>query len=231
LDIIKASWADIKLAIQHCDSVLLAGRPGTGKTTTAINILRHQLGYATYVMSLTEGDFAQSIFGRERLDGKGGMKFIPSPAILAMQAPKGALVLNEINRASLEVLSALYPICDVGPSAEFVLPNNDIQKVPSTFRVVATMNGSLEELPEGLRARFPVSFQVDEASPDVLQGLPEAIANAARHSCAADKNSGVRVWHAYVKLSKAVGQEKAAELLWGRDQAEAILDSIRIAEL
>ena len=227
----NASWETIDLALQHVERVLLVGRPGTGKTSTAIAKLR-EMNYATYTMSLTEGDFSQSIFGRDKLDGKGGMYFEPSKAILAIKAAekghKSALVLNEINRASLEVLSALYPICDVGPGTEVMLPNGEILKISPNFRVVATMNGNIDELPEGLRGRFPVCFNVVEASPIVLRGLPPELIRLATSPTPADKGAGVRTWHAFHALSQKLSAEKAALIIWGNG-FQSVLDSIKVA--
>lgn len=227
----NASWETIDLALQHVERVLLIGRPGTGKTSTAIAKLR-EMGYATYTMSLTEGDFSQSIFGRDKLDGKGGMYFESSKAVDAIRAAekgsRAALVLNEINRASLEVLSALYPICDVGPGTEVLLPNKEILKLGPNFRIVATMNGHLDELPEGLRGRFPVCFNVVEASPVVLRGLPPELAKLATNPTPADKGAGVRTWHAFHALSQKLSEEKAAQILWG-DGYKSVLDSIKVA--
>jgi len=226
----KASWETIMLAITHCPRVLLTGRPGIGKTSVAVKCLR-DLGYETEVMSLTEGDFSQSIFGRERLDGKGGMEFIPSVAVKAASASyKTALILNEINRASLEVLSALYPFCDVGPSAEVVLPNNKRLKLQKDFKVIATMNGNIDELPEGLRGRFPVAFQIDQIHPQLLMGLNADIRKLALDGQAPEKGSGVRIWHTFQALvdNPQIGLDQAVEILWGKDAGEAILDSLRV---
>ena len=226
----KASWETITLALTYCPRVLLTGKPGIGKTSIAIKCLR-ELGYETEVMSFTEGDFAQSIFGRERLDGKGGMEFIPSVAVKAASATyKTALVLNEINRASLEVLSALYPFCDVGPSAEVILPNNKRLKLQDNFRVIATMNGGVDELPEGLRGRFPIAFQIDQVHPSLLEGLDQDIKKLALDGQTPDKGSGIRIWHTFQNLcnNPNVGLDKAVEIIWGRSAGEALLDSLRI---
>jgi MoxR-like ATPase len=136
------------------------------------------------------------------------------------------LVINEINSASGDALDFLLAVLDDIEIAGITLPNGDKVKPAEGFHCVATMNGSPEDLPEALRDRFSVRFNVVRAHPDAVNALPQDIQKVAKAKMKTVPS--VRSWQQFAHLRAITDNaELAAYAVFG-NEAAAVLDAIKL---
>lgn len=141
------------------------------------------------------------------------------------------LVIDEIDRASADVLTFLYKLLDDPEFAQYKLPDGKTVRPAEGFQVIATMNGRPEDLPEAIRSRFPVTIECTEPNPVAIQALPEDLRDIARNTAChtdPDRRITLRVWFAYAQLRNDVGKEAAAQACF-QHRAQEILDALAIA--
>lgn len=218
-------WERVLAACNARSHVILYGPAGTGKTHAGINLGLQ--GREVYAVTLDDGALVSDLRGTYVVRDN-NMVWQDGPATLA--ARKGArLVINEIDRASTEVLSFLYGLCDSPASALFTLPTGEVVRPRAGFQALATMNGAFDDLPEGLRSRFAVRVEVTEIAPDAIAALPEDLQAAAQSSiCAGERRVTIREWHAFADLRSQVSAELAADLVFAA-AASDVLDSLAAA--
>src|SRR5205823_267894 len=136
--------------------VLLWGPAGAGKTTIADTALREFCGQVFH-QTLTEETSPAEGIGHYIVKG-GDFVWHDGPMISAWRAPGFGLVLNELDKASGPMHTALHAICDDRRIAQTTLPSGETVRPAERFRVIATMNGSPDQLPEPLRDRFAISI-------------------------------------------------------------------------
>jgi MoxR-like ATPase len=191
----KGSCWDLALEVlPHTQRTLLYGAPGTGKTYAAQHI-HHDAATPIYSVTLDEDTPASELRGHF-IPAKGGFKWHDGPAIRAWR--EGArLILNEINRASDSVRTLLYAILDDTESAQYTLPTGETLRPAPGFAVVATMNGTPDELPNGLLDRFTFCHEITTVHPDALLRLPVEFRALAQESTSPSKGSkrlSIRAW-------------------------------------
>lgn len=223
----RDAWKLIELATAHADRILLYGPPGTGKTTAGVRAGDPDV---VYKVTLHEEMPAAELEGHFIPDGD-RFKWHDGIAIKAWK-DGGRLVLDEIDKASGDALTMLYAILDDPDVAQLTLPTGKSVKPEPGFTVVATMNGRPEDLPDALRDRFEVAIEVTEANPASILALPEDLRDAASNTVAVDdptRRASIRSWKSYSKLRDGMGEEFAAQAVFG-SRAEDVLDSLRLAK-
>lgn len=234
----------------------LYGPPGTGKTHAAatyglngdVNVIELNCGdkdeeapvapgIHLFSMTMTDGSSEAELRGHFIPTADGGA-WIDGPASLAWKlshVTQTRLIINEIDRASDEVLSLLYAIADdpSSPGTMITLPNEAKERITpgAHFTVVATMNGVPEDLPEALQDRF-AWIPVDEVNPAALASLPQNLRDHAASSAIAqgDRRVSIRKWLKYANLTAhGMDNEMAAYTAFGRDKYQDVLDSITVA--
>lgn len=188
--------------------VLLAGAPGTGKTTLAQfvahawNQQAHSLASAIAESELpttvvahsgwspfhTVGGFVQNKEGT--WDHSPGV-FVEADG-LAWRLKNSAIVLDEMNRADLDrSIGDLYPLlsCSVAQVLPAGIPGVGVLRLSERFRVVATVNDSnLDDIvfpiSEGLARRF-VRIELKGASKDDVQAYVAGNASPSERLVAA----------------------------------------------
>jgi len=183
-----------------------------------------------YAVTLTEEMPAAELRGHFVPKGD-HFEWMDGPALRAWRL--GArLVLNEIDRASGDVLTFLMVILDDPETAMVTLPTGETVRPNPQFSVVATMNGNvLNDLTSGLRDRFPVTIEVTEVHPEALALLPEHLRDAARNTSLVDDSSrrlSIRVWYEFARLEGLLGTEMAAQACFAR-RAGDVLTALKIA--
>ena len=226
-DALALDWYTIaEGAIGAHDRVLLYGPPGTGKTYLALT--GELNGREVYSVTLTEETFAAELRGIPfPLADRVAMLY--GPAILAAQ--RGArLVIDEINRASGDVLSFCLALCNDPASRVITLPNGETIRPADGFQVIATSNDPPSVLPEALRERF-VSIECPTPAPGAFAVIPENLRDAVRRFVLnTDRDAAIplRAFRAFVSLSETVGSAIAARIAFG-DRCCDVIDALALA--
>jgi len=222
-------WTLIDAVLAVSDRTLLYGPPGTGKSYAASKAGLHD-GQAVYVCALTDDTPAAELRGHYVPQG-GSFVWQDGPAIRAWR--EGArLVINEVQRASGDVLGLLLALLDDSPVAALTLPTGELVRPASGFSCVATMNGKpADYLDENLRTRFVVTVEVDELHPQAVASLPTDLQPAAVASFQAEpeRRVSIRSWLAYANLRNKLGPESAAQAVFGPSAAD-VLASLKLAK-
>lgn len=225
---IQNCWDDVSAVLgAGVDRLILFGPPGTGKTHAALH-----LGVSGEVERLicTEDITSAEVTGSYVPNGEGGWRWHDGPAIRAWRAGR-RFVVDEVDRASGDVLSLLLAMTDTNGSAQWHHPiTGEVVHPAPGYSVVMTTN--LEEmalLPPALRDRFPVAIRIDRPHRDALATLSSDLRAAAAQGSLGDvsRRISLRSFYAFDRLRGELGASRAATLLFG-DRAHDFLDAIRI---
>lgn len=226
----RNTWDIVSKVIQQADKVLLFGPAGTGKTTAGVKEGNPNKVYKTTVH---EEMPAAELIGHYIPEGD---KFVWHDGIAIKAWREGArLVIDEIDRASGDVLTILYGVLDDEAVAALTLPTGETVYPRAGFSCVATMNGQPQDLPAALRDRFQSMVEVPEPAPGAYEALSEDIRALAKASfggahTGADKAraSSIRSWKSFDLLRRTAGDLDAAIMVFG-EHAEEIVDSLSVA--
>lgn len=224
-------WAEVLAMLRNLPQPprrwLLHGVPGTGKTTWACSL---QEQYERKTMTLA--DFPDSLFGKFLLrDGS----TVWSDAPAARAAKRGCpLILDELHKASGEVSSALQSILDDESVCKLNLDNGESITPQQGYMVIATMNGSPDQLDEAVLDRFDVVMKCNTPHVGILKRLsPECAAFIANKMANEPEPEAwvpmvtPRRMLAFEHLRKqSVDDSLAADIVFGEGQGKVILMSL-----
>ncbi len=230
-------WIDVAdVLATGVGRVLLYGPPGTGKTFAAL-----KLGLVQGVserLVCTEDLTTGEITGTWMPAGAGKWEWREGPAIRAWRANGGRggrLVVDEIDRASGDALSTLLAVTDSAESARWRNPETGQWIKPGPdFSVVMTTNvEDLDDIPAALRDRFPVALRIDRPHPHAVATLSEDLRGPALQGSLgeASRRVSLRSFYAFDRLREALGAPRAARLIFGDVDGQAILDALAIGSL
>jgi len=225
-------WRDLADAIESgIDRVILYGPPGTGKTFAALNFDARR---GSERLVCTEDLTTADINGCWSPTGDGAWEWLEGPAIRAWRRGM-RLVIDEVDRASGDVLSLLLAMTDSDGSAQWRHPGTGEVLMPHRdFAVIMTTNlERIEELPVALRDRFPVAIRIDRPHPSSVAALSADLRQLALNGTIGDEGRRIslRVFYAFDRVRRRHGPRRAAELVLGRDRATAFLDALTISSM
>lgn len=231
-------WNDLDTALRAgVDRVLLYGQPGTGKTHYALN--NHLNGFDEMGAVRTRRSYrvlCSPDMTTADVDGlwkpsKEDWKFVTGSALRAWEGGD-RLILDELDQASGDVLTALLLICDSDGSAVREHPETGERITPKKgFEIIATTNAErLSDLPANLVDRFPVRININRVNPQALSHLPENLRPIAESYANRQKDRySLRSFFAYDKLTQTVERSTALRLVFGAE-GQAIDHALSIAE-
>jgi len=226
-------WQDIQgTMLSPVGRIILSGEPGIGKSYAALNFGLSE-GEEVDRIVCHEEMTVSSIEGMFMPNEQGTYTYHDGPGTRAWRYGR-RLLIDEVNRASGDVLSLLLAYTDTDASAKHILPTGERISPQPGFNVVMTTNlVDLRELDPALYDRFPVKIAVTEPHPSALLTLPEYLRPIARELCSIEgsRRVSLRGFLAYVQLSEVFDVAKAAELAFGKGIAESIQDTLLIGNL
>jgi MoxR-like ATPase len=203
---------------------LLHGKPGTGKTTAACSFSPE---YER--VTLNQSQFADALFGKFLLrDGSTHW----SNACATRAALKGCpLVLDEIHKAGGELDAPLQSVLDDAAICRLNLDNGETVEPAPGYRVIATMNGSPDQLAEAVLDRFDIVLRCDTPHSGILRRLSPECAAFILNKMANEPNTDdwapsitPRRMISFEHLrAEGVDDQLAAELVFGEGQGKTIL--------
>lgn len=226
-------WADVSDLLEAgVDRVILHGPPGTGKTFAGLTM--GNIAGGAHRLICNEDMTSADITGHFMPTGGGTWKWHDGAVLRAWEgngSVGGRVIIDEIDRASGDVLSLMLSMLDSPESASFLHPENDRTVKPNDgFSAVMTTNiEDMRELPTALKDRFPLVVRINCPHPDALTYLSEDIRSAAALSCDLDNDRRIslRTWKAFDQVRKVLGDERAAQLVFN-DMWMGIIDSIKV---
>jgi MoxR-like ATPase len=229
---LEGCWAEVADALNAgIDRLILFGPPGTGKTYAGLNYGEVERGAHRLVCTddMTNAD----VTGAWMPNASGTWTWHEGAAVRAWSGDGekgGRLVVDEIDKAGGDVFATLLAMTDTADSAEWSHPStNEIVRPLEGYSVVMTTNvEDMDDLPTALKDRFPVAIRIDRPHPAALEKLSYDLrAYAVQMADAGHRRLSLRSFYAFDKLRKALGDEKAAHMVFG-SRGTSILDAIRI---
>lgn len=228
---------DWKLAVElikkGAPRVLLYGPPGTGKTYTAQHQSKANGGLAeVFVLPCTEDTPSSDVFGTDTIRD-GSVVWRDGIGMLAWRLKNSRLVLDELDKASPEMLTSLLKVCDEQDSAGFHLPTGVFVRPESGLQVVACMNGEPEDLPEALADRFTVRVRITNPHPDAIMALSHDLWAPARDTTHGKvpeaRRYTIRQFRAFDELRKLGLSEKDAAEGAFQERGKELIATLRLA--
>jgi MoxR-like ATPase len=230
-------WRDLaEITAAGIDRVILYGPPGTGKTFAAI-----RFGVSSDVVErliCTEDITSAEVTGSWCPAGADAWEWLEGPAIRAWRGDGnrgGRLVVDEVDRASGDVLSLLLAMTDTDESAQWKNPQTrEVIRPAPGFSVMMTTNlEELDDLPPALRDRFPVAVRIDQPHPSALRLLSPDLRRVALNGSLGESSRRIslRTFYTFDRLRRHSNAQRAASLLFGPVEATAFLDALSIGAM
>ena len=161
----------LEKAVDNNLPVLLIGETGTGKTSF-VRDLAERKGIELFRLNLTGQTGVDEFLGKWLASPEKGTYWLDGLLIRAMKEGKW-IVLDEINMALPEILSALHSLLDDDRKIVMKEFDGSVVKPHEDFRLFATMNpddeyAGTKELNKAFLSRFPVVMRIGYSDKEEL---------------------------------------------------------------
>lgn len=225
-------WTDFADVMSNgIDRVILFGPPGTGKTYAGLTA--GVFDGNSHRLICTEDMTSANVEGMFMPNADGGFSWLDGVAVKAWRNG-GRLVVDECDKASGDVSALLLAYTDTVASASADLPTGERITPKAGFSVVMTSNiEDPDDLPTALRDRFPVAININAPHPTALATLPPDLRQVASVVISAEpeRRASLRMFYAFDQLRSRLGNERAAQLTFGGERAEALIEALRVGML
>ena len=232
----STKWLELKTLASKMmlRRLYLWGPPGVGKSRFGMDVLKTNFKNV-YQVTLNDDISVQELLGHYVPKGN---EFVwhDGPIALAMRDSEGALVINELPRASGAVRDLMLAVLDDNSIASIALPTGEMLKPHAKFSVIATGNDKPEEcLTEALIDRFELILHLDTPNPELIAKLNkvrEASGTLVERSYHSKANFvSPRKMISFLTLNAHRGtdltERQAAELVFGT-MAQDVLDALAL---
>ena len=225
------TWSLVSNIIPHIKRLLLYGPSGTGKTYAA-TLLAQEKDEEVFQITLTPDTPAAALIGHYIIKG-GGTVWNDGVGMAAWRAAHkkpSRLVINEVDHAGPDAISALHVLLDDQRTARMSLPTGETLGPGPLLRIIGTMNGVPEDLLPSLQDRFTVRIPINEVAPGAIAALPEDLRTVAINTALCtdpQRRISVRSWNEFAVLRPAAGEKNAADAVFG-DKSDSVLSAIKL---
>ena len=203
------------------------GTKGTGKTSLAIKFAREVSPHVIKV-TLNDGDMAAKYEGFYQPDGDRAFKFVRGLFAEAWTwENKGCpIIVDEVDRASSEVLSLMYGFLDDPLVAQLTLPDGATITPGPDFRCFMTSNQPPSAIPEPLADRSEFIVQFTRPSPEMIATLHDDVAAVAEYlmteHMGGRKPMSFRDLAHFCRFRRKVGDNVAAQACFGPQWSDVL---------
>ena len=207
--------------------ILLYGPAGTGKTTYALS-----LSPESERITLTQGMFPDALLGKFLL--KDSSTYWANGAATRAAIRGLPLVIDEIHKGGAELDSTLQAILDDESVSRLNLDNGETIEPAQGFKIIATMNGSPDQLAGPVLDRIDIVLKAGTPHEGILKRLSPEMAAFIVNKYANEPDP--EPWVPEVSIRRALTFEHlraqgvedalAAEIVFGEGQGKTVLASV-----
>lgn len=228
-------WDLVALGLTHktAGNMLIRGGSAIGKNQRIYRSIGAP-GKDYLILNMTSQTSKEDAFGHFVPNDKSFLEWMHNAVTRCMEEGI-VLVINEIDKAvSGEAQDVLLFICESFKSCMVTLPNGKqtVVKAKPGYRVIATMNGNFNDLPDNILTRFPIKIDVGlEIDPQAIEALPVWARPLTRQYKDLPQIFNLRTIFPFAEAHAAgMPLDVAAMLYFGKSYASTVATAVLVAQ-